>query len=65
MTELSEDSTIHTVIEDDASYRTRLKAVVGHPIFDVTTGGALDEIGAKCRVYRIFTHTCTPAPRPA
>lgn len=63
MTELSMDSTIQTVIEDDAAYRTRLKAVVDHQIFDSTTGDALDEIGAKCRVYRVHTHTCAPAPR--
>lgn len=63
MTDLSEDSTIQTVIEDDASYRARLMAIRDHGPIDLVTGDALDEIGAKCRVYRVHTHTCAPAPR--
>lgn len=67
MSELSEDSTIQTEIESDASYRTRLKAVgtnwFDYLAIDATDGDKLDEIGMKHRVYRAHTHTCTPALR--
>ena len=63
MTELSEDSTISTEIEDDAAYRNRLRSVSDDAALDSTAGDKLDEIGMGRGVYRMYTHTCKPTPR--